>query len=91
MIRGVLTKIQQSDGPILPMDGHTPSTADVMPAHQFEAHWENGRFLSDIVSTIGDAKGKKPATSLHRMTRVKAFRAKSNLPELSFTILSVGR
>lgn len=92
MIRGILTKIQQSNGPLLPMNNQTHLPADVMPDHYFEAHWENGRFQAEIVPTNHDSKGKAPATEgTHRINRVKAFRGKSNLPELCFTVLSVGR
>ncbi|KAK7757861.1 hypothetical protein SLS62_000239 [Diatrype stigma] len=92
MVRGILRNIQQGNGPLLPLDNQTLSPADVMPDHYFEANWENGRFQAEIVPITRDSKGKNPATEgSHNINRVKAFRGNSSLPELSITVLNLGR
>ncbi|RYP34585.1 hypothetical protein DL766_002893 [Monosporascus sp. MC13-8B] len=88
--RNIFAMIQQSDGPLLPTDNQTPSAADVVPEHIFEAHWEQGRLQADIV-TMHDAQEPTKGSPGYQMNRVRTFRVKPALSEFSLTALSIGR
>ncbi|RYP23977.1 hypothetical protein DL765_000863 [Monosporascus sp. GIB2] len=88
--RNILAMIQQSDGPLLPTDNQTPSAADVVPEHMFEAHWEQGRLQADII-TMHDAQELAKGSPQYQMDRIRTFRVKPALSEFSLTALSIGR
>ncbi|RYP45449.1 hypothetical protein DL768_008200 [Monosporascus sp. mg162] len=88
--RNILAMIQQSDGPLLPTDNQTPSAADVVPEHMFEAHWGQGRLQADIVM-MHDAQNPAKRSPRYQMSRVRTFREKPTLSEFSLTALSIGR
>ncbi|RYP65556.1 hypothetical protein DL771_008254 [Monosporascus sp. 5C6A] len=90
LCRNILAMIQQSDGPLLPTDNQTPSAADVVPEHMFEAHWEQGRLQADIV-TMHDPKNPAKGSPRYQINRVRTFRAKPALSEFNITALSIGR
>lgn len=89
--RHILAIIRRSEGPLLPTDNQIPSAADVMPDYIFEAHSEQGKLQADIVMTANDAKRSPTGSPHYQMDRVRTFHGNSSLPELSFTIFSIGR
>ncbi|RYO85271.1 hypothetical protein DL764_009202 [Monosporascus ibericus] len=88
--RRILAMIQQSDGPLLPTDNQTPSAADVVPEHMFEAHWAQGRLQADIV-TMHDVQNPAKGSPRYMMNRVRTFRGKPTLSKFNLTTLSIGR